>query len=78
MGPRLVTPAELRAYLGVSPSGLARLRKAGTIPQPLPGSRRYDLEAVKRALDNPRGSALESAADEDELIARAKAWRKSA
>jgi predicted site-specific integrase-resolvase len=77
MEPRLVTPATLREYLGVSPSALARLRKAGTIPGPVRGSRKYDIEAVKRALDNPRAITLEPASDEDELIARAKAWRKS-
>ena len=76
---RLVSAAYLRAYLGVDASTLARLRRARVIPGPLPGSRRYDFEAVKRSLDK-RGAAVETsnaAAVEEELIARAKAqWQK--
>ncbi len=76
--PRLISPTELREYLGVTPSALARLRRAGTIPGPVRGSRSYDFEAVKRALDNPTANGIQLASDEDELIARAKKWRKSA
>ena len=76
--PRLIPPAELRAYLGVTASALARLRKAGTIPGPVRGSRRYDFDAVKKALDNPMANGIQIASAEDRLIAKAMSWRKSA
>jgi hypothetical protein len=50
-GARLISVAGLRAYLGVSGAELARMRKAVPLPAPVPGTRKYDIEAVKRALD---------------------------
>ena len=78
MSGRLISSAALREYLGVPASVFARLRRAGSVPGPVPGTRRYDFEAVKRALDNLNTPEQSRGSDEDELIARARKWRKSA
>jgi hypothetical protein len=76
--PRLISAGQLREYLGVNPSRLARMRRAGTIPAPLPHSRLYDFEAVKRALDNQSAPSTSIAPAENRLLAKVRAWRKAA
>jgi hypothetical protein len=73
-----MSASQVRAYLGVNGATLSRMRKAGSLPPPVAGTRLYDFEAVKRALDPIGRSEGTIASVEDELIARAKLWGKSA
>lgn len=57
---------------------MLRMRRAGSLPEPVPGTRKYDFEAVKRGLDRLGDPKAQSSSDEDELIARAKAWGRGA
>lgn len=75
---RLVSAAFVRGYLGVDGPTLARMRQRGSAPDPIPGTRKYDFEAVKRALDQISHPESTIGSVEDELIARAKLWGKSA
>lgn len=78
MTPRLISARQLRTYLGVDGAGLCRMRKAGSIPNPVPGTTKYDFEAVKRALDRLSGPDASIADAEARLIGRARQWGKSA
>jgi hypothetical protein len=71
---RFASPAQIRAWLGLSGGTILRLRKAGRFPDPLPGTRKYDVEAVKRALDQAQGTEAKSETAEERLIARARRW----
>lgn len=73
--PRLMRRAEVMRMLGISSSTLHRWRDAGLIPPPLPGTARYDREAIERALDRARGAAGPSAPT---LGERAGKWARSA
>jgi hypothetical protein len=75
---RLVSTHFVRSYLGVDGATFARMRKAGSAPPPVPGTRKYDFQAVKRALDQISGIQSTMANDEHELIERAKRWGRSA
>jgi len=74
---RLVPASFVRSYFAVSGAQLRKLRKAGAAPDPLPGTRLYDFEAVKRALDRWNNPVPKSEQDEQELIERARRWGES-
>lgn len=74
---RLWTAAQLRAYLGGDSALISRLKKQGVLPRPLPGTRRYDREAVIRALDQASGIEGKIADAEQRLIGRARQWGNS-
>lgn len=78
MGARLISAAEVRRYLGVDGTTLARMRRAGSAPLPVPGTKKYDFEAVKRALDRLSNPDATIADAEARLIGRAKRWGKLA
>lgn len=54
---RVVTRSEAAAYCGLSVSAFDRWVRAGRLPHSLPGTRRWDLQAVDRAID--RTSAIQ-------------------
>ena len=53
--PRLMTGPEAAAYLGISPATFAKWTAAGTLPKPIPNTRRWDRKAIDLALDNASG-----------------------
>jgi len=75
--PRLISAAQLRMFLGCGPRTVRQLRKHGLLPDPLPGTRLYDLKAVERALDRASDPGAQSVRDEQELIQRARRWGRS-
>jgi hypothetical protein len=49
--PRLLTRLQAARYCGLSPSGFGKWVAAGRMPRALPGTRRWDRQAVDAALD---------------------------
>lgn len=77
MTARLIRAGKLRAHLGVTGAEFRKIK--AIIPGPLPGTRLYDFEAVKRALDRIGNPEPRLASDtERDLIERARQWGKSA
>lgn len=52
---RIVTQTEAREVLGISRTLFLRMQAQGILPQPLPGTKRYDLKAIEHALDRIAG-----------------------
>jgi predicted DNA-binding transcriptional regulator AlpA len=52
---RLLTRAEAAAHCTLSPAGFSRWVRDGRLPRPLPGTKRWDLRAIDRALDKLSG-----------------------
>ncbi|WP_194164508.1 helix-turn-helix transcriptional regulator [Microvirga thermotolerans] len=52
-----MTKAEAATYCGLTPSGLSTWVKAGRLPGPVPGTRRWDRAAIDAALDKLSGIA---------------------
>jgi excisionase family DNA binding protein len=50
-----MTGSEAAAYLGISPATFSKWVAAGTIPKPIPNTRRWDRKAIDRALDKASG-----------------------
>jgi hypothetical protein len=44
--PRLMTGADAAAYCGVTPATFSKWVATGTVPAPLPGTRRWDRKAT--------------------------------
>ena len=57
---RGATRAEAAAHCGLSPSGFDGWRKRGLVPEPITGTRRWDIRALDRALDKLSGLASNS------------------
>lgn len=76
--PRLIRAPEVCLRFGMNRPQLARLRRLGVIPGPLPGTRLYDAEAITRALDALGGPGATIASEEREMLAEAKRWEGSA
>ncbi|GJE51807.1 hypothetical protein GOFOIKOB_4871 [Methylobacterium tardum] len=49
--PRLLSKIQAAQYLGLTPRGFDRWRKDGRIPNPLPGTARWDRNAIDSAID---------------------------
>lgn len=49
--PRLVGVAEAARYCGLTPPGFRAAVKRGIFPRPYPGTRQYDLDALKHRMD---------------------------
>jgi hypothetical protein len=73
---RLMSRGELMAYLAVRSTTLSRLIRAGSIPGPVPGLKRWDRAAVDAALD--RLSGIAKHAPHDEFAARKARWTQRA
>ena len=81
--PRLMSGADAAAYCGLTPVSFAKWVAAGTVPGPLPGTRRWDRKALDLALDKASGIVAATAAtDDNEAVEQAweakYAARKSA
>lgn len=57
MNQRLLSKAEAAAYCGMSSSGFSDWQRRGLVPGPLSGTRKWDAEAIKLALDKASGLA---------------------
>ena len=57
IAPRLLTKEQAAHYCGLSPSGLDAWVRAGIVPGPIAGTKRYDLRAIDMALDRHSGIA---------------------
>lgn len=81
IAPRLLTREQAAAYCGQSPRGFDRWRKAGIVPDRVPGTARFDRVAIDRAIDALSGEARAQArpAAEPELspLERFKANRRA-
>jgi hypothetical protein len=81
--PETVTAAQLRAALGADGATITRMIKAGTLPPPLPGVRRWYRDAVKAklreasGLDCPADPESTIAAEAQEILRGAKTWGTS-
>ena len=53
--PRLMSRAEAAAYCGVKPDTFDEYRRAGLVPEPLPGTKRWDRKAIDRRFDSLSG-----------------------
>jgi hypothetical protein len=49
--PRLMSGADVAAYLRITPATFSKWVAAGRAPAPLPGTRRWDKKAIDLALD---------------------------
>lgn len=63
--PRLLSRDEAAAYARLSPAGFDAWVRAGRLPGPIPGTKRYDLKAIDAALD--RLSGLQKADEPDDF-----------
>lgn len=61
IAPRLLTKEQAAHYCGLSPSGLDAWVRAGIVPGPIAGTKRYDLRAIDAALDRHSGIKAEAA-----------------
>jgi predicted DNA-binding transcriptional regulator AlpA len=71
--PRLLSGADAAAYCGITPATFSKWVSDGTIPKPLPGTRRWDRKAIDLALDKLSGIEAPAAVDEDEEFAQ---WKR--
>jgi excisionase family DNA binding protein len=62
--PRLMSGADAAAYCGVSPETFSKWVAAGTVPAPMPGTRRWDRKAIDLALDKASGIPVAYSAPE--------------
>ena len=53
--PRVLSRDQAAAYCGISPRGFSEWVRLGRIPQPIPGTCRWDLRAIDVALDLASG-----------------------
>lgn len=75
MNKRIVNNTEARNYLGISRTLFEKLQKQGVIPQPLPGTKRYDIKAIDKALDRIALSGGTHIDDPDEQAASYERWK---
>jgi hypothetical protein len=53
--PRVLSRDQAAAYCGISPRAFSEWVRLGRIPQPIPGTCRWDLRAIDAALDSASG-----------------------
>lgn len=53
--PRLMTGRQAAVYCGITPVTWSKWVVDGTMPKPLPGTRRWDRKAIDAALDKASG-----------------------
>ncbi|MGN6147075.1 helix-turn-helix transcriptional regulator [Rhizobium sp.] len=68
---RLLTKAEAAAYLNLKPTQFNNWIKEGRISPAIPGTHRWDRNALDRDLDRISGIATESTA-----VSELEAWRQ--
>jgi predicted DNA-binding transcriptional regulator AlpA len=72
--PRLLSGADAAAYCGVAPATFSKWVAEGTVPKPLPGTRRWDRKAIDLALDKASGIPSVPMQEEDRGLTLAE-WR---
>jgi hypothetical protein len=72
--PRLMSGADAAAYCGVTPATFTKWVAAGTVPPPLPGTRRWDRKAIDASLD--RFSGIAPAAKQEDADEYTE-WKKT-
>jgi hypothetical protein len=77
MASLLVDSVTAREMLGVSVGQFRRMRKRGLLPQPLPGTRLYPRDAIKKLVDNKPGIQELRQAAGARLDERTAKWGKS-
>jgi hypothetical protein len=55
LAPRLLPKKKAAAYCSLSPSGFDDWRRKGLLPDPIPGTNRWDIRALDAALDRLSG-----------------------
>jgi hypothetical protein len=69
---RLMTGATAAAYCDLTPGTFANWVAAGRLPQPLPGTRRWDRRAIDSTLDKLSGLTPSIVPDDDPF----EAWER--
>jgi hypothetical protein len=55
LAPRLLPKTKAAAYCSLSPSGFDDWRRKGLLPDPIPGTSRWDIKLLDQALDKLSG-----------------------
>jgi excisionase family DNA binding protein len=63
-----MTGPEAAAYLGISPATFTKWVANGTLPKPIPNTRRWDRKAIDLALDKTSGIVAPSATNPDDVL----------
>lgn len=71
--PRLMSGSDAAAYCGVAPVTFSKWVSDGTIPKPLPGTRRWDRKAIDLTLDKLSGIEAPRAEPEEDEYAK---WKR--
>lgn len=58
LAPRLLSKKIAAAYCSLSPSGFDDWRRKGLLPDPIPGTNRWDIRLLDKALDKLSGLNL--------------------
>jgi predicted DNA-binding transcriptional regulator AlpA len=72
--PRLMTGPDVAAYLGIASATFAKWVAQGTLPSPLPGTRRWDRKAIDLALDKISGIPSAPVSKEDQEKEEGEKW----
>jgi hypothetical protein len=70
IAPRLLTREQAAAYCGLSVQGFGRWVRLGRLPDPIPGTARWDLKAIDIALDSASGISNTASSPLDQWIAK--------
>ena len=68
--PRLLTRQQAAAYCGVTPDTFDVYRRRGIVPDPIPGTSRWDRKLIDIWLDRASGIASETTSSLDEWRTR--------
>ena len=68
--PRLLTRQQAAAYCGVTPETFDDYRRRGIVPDPMPGTNRWDRKLIDQWLDKASGIASTTNSSLDEWRAR--------
>jgi hypothetical protein len=76
--PRLLSGIDAAAYLSVTPATFSKWVAAGTVPPPVPATRRWDRKAIDLALDKASGIVAPSIVPDTQEAAEDEWERKYA
>jgi hypothetical protein len=71
-----MTGSEAAAYLGLTPATFSKWVADRRVPQPLPGTRRWDRKAIDLALDKASGIVEPSVMPEEDFDTAYARWEK--
>jgi predicted DNA-binding transcriptional regulator AlpA len=72
---RLMRRTDVMAYCRITNSTFYRWREQGIIPDPIPGTKRWDRQQVEAALD--RASGINNGVPNDDFEARENRWNQN-